>query len=302
MGLIYDHISICICTYKRPELLGLLLKKLQIQETDNLFTYSIVIVDNDHAQSAKNAVTPFKKKLLVDIDYFHEPEQNIALARNKAVKNAKGNFVAFIDDDEFPVNNWLYNLYKTYNNYNVDGVLGPVKPYFAEKPPQWIIKGKMFDRPTHKTGSVLHWNNTRTGNALLRKNIFNDCENLFNPEFGSGGEDKNFFKRMIEKGNTFIWCNEAPVYEIVPPVRWKRAFMLKRALLRGKVSLIHPSSIGIDVLKSVIAFSIYTWALPLLFLIEHHIFMKYLIKNFDHIGRLLAVCGLDVIKEKYVMH
>ena len=59
---------------------------------------------------------------------------------------------------------------------------------------------------------------------------------------------------------------------------------------------------NIDVFKSVISFSIYTLALPFFFLIGRHIFMKLLIKDFDHIGRLLAVCGLDVIKEKYVMH
>ena len=51
-----DHISVCICTYKRPKLLVRLLRKLQKQQTANLFTYSIVIVDNDFNQSAKEAV------------------------------------------------------------------------------------------------------------------------------------------------------------------------------------------------------------------------------------------------------
>lgn len=42
------HISVCICTFKRPSLLLRLLKELAGQETQGLFTYSIVVVDNDH--------------------------------------------------------------------------------------------------------------------------------------------------------------------------------------------------------------------------------------------------------------
>jgi len=301
MTIARDHITVCVCTYKRLKLLAHLLSELQNQITDRLFTYSIVVVDNDHSQSAKSTFLSFKRKSLINIDYYCEPEQNIALSRNKAVQNAKGDFIAFIDDDEFPVNNWLLKLYRAYNDFNADGVLGPVKPYFETVPPQWIIKGKLFERPSHKTGSVLQWHNTQTGNVLLRKSIFDESENLFNSEFGSGGEDRDFFRRMIEKGNAFIWCDEAPVYESVPPERCKRVFMLRRALLRGKVSLTNPTFSNIDIFKSVIAISIYTFVLPFLFLTAHHMFMKYLIKDFDHIGRLLAVCGIDVVKEKYIL-
>lgn len=297
----HKHIAVCICTYKRPILLKRLLIELQNQITDQFLTYSIVVVDNDSTESAKTVVDAFQEKARVDIAYYNEPEQNIALARNKAVKNAKGDFIVFIDDDEFPVDNWLFNLYKTYKKYKADGVLGPVKPHFEIVPPQWIIKGKLFERPSHITGSVLHWKNTRTGNVLLRKTIFDEEDNMFNLELGSGGEDRDFFRRMIKKGNTFIWCNEAPVYESVPAERCKRSFMLRRALLRGKVSLLQPYFSIVDIFKSVIAVSIYTIILPVFFLIGHHIFMKYLIKNFDHIGRLMTVGGFDLIKEKYIL-
>ncbi|MFX0135266.1 MAG: glycosyltransferase family 2 protein [Candidatus Hodarchaeota archaeon] len=296
-----DHICVCICTYKRPKMLVHLLSVLQNQKTGQLFTYSIVVVDNDHTQSARGIIASFKENSLIDIDYYCESEQNISLARNKAVQNANGDFVAFIDDDEFPTNTWLYNLYKALLKYNVDGVLGTVRPRFEGKPPRWVIKGKFYEKPSDKTGLVLQWRNSRTSNVLLRKSIFNECDNMFDPAFGRGGEDRDFFRRMIEKGCVFVWCAEAPVYEEIPPERCSRSFMLKRALLRGKVSLLHPSFNIFDIIKSLIAVSLYTLALPLLFLIGHHIFMEYLVKDFEHIGKLLAVCGLDVIKQKYVM-
>ena len=48
-----DHISVCICTYKRPTLLVELIGKIKDQITDNKFSISIVVVDNDGKQSAK---------------------------------------------------------------------------------------------------------------------------------------------------------------------------------------------------------------------------------------------------------
>jgi glycosyltransferase involved in cell wall biosynthesis len=279
-----------------------LLRELQAQQADRLFTYSILVVDNDYNLSAKNIIDDFNKNANTIIEYYCEPEQNIALARNKTIKCAKGNYVAFIDDDEFPSNDWLLILYKTIKKYEVTGVLGPVKPFFEKKPPDWIIKGKFYEKqPPYKTGQVLAWTDTRTSNALLIKDLFDRCENLFDPKFGRGGEDRDFFRRMIDKGHKFVWCTDAAVFELVTPERYSRSFMIRRALLRGKVSLTNTSLRKVGIIKSLAASLLYTSALPFLCFMSHHIYMKYLIKNFEHIGKLLAVLGLDVIKQKYVM-
>src|SRR5580704_8315703 len=98
----HPHISVCICTYKRPQLLLRTLERLQGQETGGRFSYSIVVVDNDSSQSAQPAVASFASRPSIPVQYCTEPRQNIALARNKALENAAGDYVAFIDDDEFP--------------------------------------------------------------------------------------------------------------------------------------------------------------------------------------------------------
>jgi len=136
-----DHISVCVCTYKRPRMLAKLLRKLQYQIIGKSVTYSIVIVDNDHAQSAKIIVTLFKDNSAVNIAYYTESEQNISLARNKAVENAKGDFIAFIDDDEFPAPNWLLNLFRAYNKFRAGGILSPVITYYEIEPPKWRVCG-----------------------------------------------------------------------------------------------------------------------------------------------------------------
>ena len=294
------HISVCICAYKRPQMLSNLLNKLQDQVTENQFTHSTVVVDNDASQSAREVVKGWQDKSVIPIDYHCEPEQNIALARNKAIANAKGNFIAFIDDDEFPDNTWLINLIKTQLKYKSAGVLGPFKPYFEVQPPQWITKSKICERSSFPTGTILNNSNqTRTGNVLLSKKLFTDQPLSFNPEFGrTGGEDVDFFSRMMNKGLIFVWCNEANVYEIVPPERFKKSFYLKKALLRGEVNGSRTHILSLSALKSVAAFIVYTIALPFFLLFNQHLFMKYLIKDCDHMGKLLGICGIVFVKER----
>ena len=50
------HISVCVCSYRRPRLLRRLLLKLNNQATDGLFTYSIVVADNDGERSGAPVV------------------------------------------------------------------------------------------------------------------------------------------------------------------------------------------------------------------------------------------------------
>ena len=124
------HVSVCICTYKRSHLLKRLLEELSRQDTGGAFTFSIVVADNDRLQSGKETVCRFAQAGSIETVYCVEPEQNIALVRNRALEKVKGDFVAFIDDDELPIRDWLPCLLKACIEADADGVLGPVKPRF----------------------------------------------------------------------------------------------------------------------------------------------------------------------------
>jgi succinoglycan biosynthesis protein ExoM len=294
-----NHVCVCICTYKRAQLLKHLLEELAQQETDGSYTYSILVVDNDQSQSARPVVLNFADQSTIPIQYCVEDRQNIALARNKAIDNAAGEFVAFIDDDEFPVKRWLVTLLNACKAYGADGVLGPVKPYYNELPPTWVVRGKFHERSTYPTGFVINWRQGRTGNVLLKKQIFVAGVQHFIPEFRTG-EDQDFFRRMIEKKHTFIWCDEALAYEVVPPIRWKRTFMLRRALLRGAIEP-KTANFGFrSIAKSIIAVPAYIAVLPFALVFSHHKFMTYLVSLFDHLGKLLAILGINPIRETYV--
>lgn len=294
------HISVCICTYKRRDKLAYLLKELDHQETHGLFSYSIVVADNDAEKSAEELVCNLSHQLSVPVFYCVQPRQNIALARNTALENATGNYIACIDDDEFPEPLWLFELYQACKTYRVDGVLGPVVPHFESPPPRWLVKGRFCDRPRHQTGFRIDCSEGRTGNLLFRRDLLDGMEPVFRPEFGGGGEDRDFFRRVISNGHEFIWCDQAVAYEWVPPIRMKRSFMLRRALLRGKMSLGHNRS-PFDLGKSILAIAAYSMVMPVLLITRHHLLMKCLIKTCDHLGKLLALMGINPVRETYII-
>jgi succinoglycan biosynthesis protein ExoM len=293
------HISVCICTYKRLALLERLLNALRGQITLGQFEYSIVIADNDRARSAEPLARAFAATSDMAIEYCVEPTQNIALARNRAIQHASGDFVAFIDDDEFPTPSWLLTLFNACRDYHADGALGPVKPHFDEQPPRWVVRGSFYDRPSYPTGFVIDWRKGRTGNVLLKRSLLTSEAQPFRPEFLTG-EDQDFFRRAIEKGGTFVWCAEAIAYEVVPPARWNRGFMLRRALLRGTISVLHPTAGAAPIAKSVVAIPAYTAALPFALCAGQSALMTCLVKLCDHLGRLLAVFGIRPISQPYV--
>jgi succinoglycan biosynthesis protein ExoM len=298
-GKIIPHISVCVCSYRRPRLLKRLLLKLNQQETGNLFTYSVVVADNDAERSGAPVVAKVGAVCKVPIRYCVEPRRSIALARNKAIENADGAYIALIDDDEFPEPTWLLNLYHNLCEYRVDGVLGIVRRHFEEIPPEWFRKSGIYDRKVNPTGTVVRWKESRTGNALLKRGMFIFDPAPFRPEFRAG-EDQDFFRRKIDAGYKFIWSADAVVSETIPPARWKRSYILRKAMLQGATFALQPACTKSSIAKSVIAVPLYLLILPFTLLAGQHYFMRLMVKICDHAGKLLMLAGFDPIQEEYV--
>ena len=296
------HICVCICTYKRPEMLLELLSKIEKQETENLFDYSIVIVDNDKLESARQSVESYAQHSQLQIRYFIEIEQNISIARNKAFEKSMGDFIAMIDDDEYPSETWLLALYKTFIKYNATGaVLGPVIAFYPDGTPSWLIKSKICERLNYQTGTKLDWNMTRGGNVLLLRKMFDDASLRFDPKLGrNGGEDKELFKRIIERGYSFIWCGEAEVYEVVYPGRWKLSHYLYRSLLNGGDNgRDHGRGSFSYLVRTSISFICYSILFILTIFIGKHHSYKYLIRVVYDFARIMGCFNIAFIKVRY---
>lgn len=293
------HISVCVPTLGRPRLLLQCLLSLQNQHTAG-FTFSISVVDNDALGSSRKVVAELRARSQIDIRYDVEPERNISLTRNRAIANSAGDMVAFIDDDEVAEPTWLATLLSARDRYGVDGVLAPVLPRFSGSPPAWLVRSRLCIRDSFPTGTALTSSRyMRTGNALLLRNALRGEDPVFDPLLGrSGGEDADLFDRLLLKGRSFVWCNEAPVHEEVPPERQTRAYHIRRALIRGVTTADQERPLSLGTVKSVAAVVLYALSLPVLLVFAHHMFMRLVVKGCDHAAKLLAHCGIRLVNER----
>jgi glycosyltransferase involved in cell wall biosynthesis len=202
--------------------------------------FEIVVIDNDAKESGCSIVEAFQelaRKRGVRLCYLVESEQNIALARNKAVNNISRQYVAFIDDDESAAPHWLESLCNTMEHYQADAVFGPVLKIFPEAFPPWLRKSALFANPSMVTGARPR-RGIATGNVLLRKATTLINPGPFDPAFGrTGGEDTRLFQSLREMGCYFVWCNEAVVHETQEEERRRLRWHIRRGYRDGWVSV-----------------------------------------------------------------
>lgn len=207
-----------------------LLESLAKQEF-SLDRFEVIVVDNDKTASARQVVMQAALRYpALAICYDIEPTPGISYARNKTVELARGELLAFIDDDEWAVSNWLEDMATCLKNFNVDAVLGPVIPQYPEGTHAWVIKSQFFERPRFPTGTSITAKGCRTSNALVsalkmksrRPNPFEISLAL------SGGEDTDFFNWLETQGGKFTWCDTAAVNEVVPRNRQTLSFIFER--------------------------------------------------------------------------
>lgn len=228
-------VSICVCTFRRPQLLRLLLRSLAHQSAGT-FEIEVVVVDNDAAGGAQSVVDEFSGSGdWTRCVYAIEPRAGISYARNRAVSLSRGERIAFIDDDELAADGWLWALLAEMDRSGADVVLGPVLSTYPPGSVRWAATSGCFDRPRHATGTIVSSDEGRTGNALVRSRWLNDTP-PFDPRYAlTGGEDYAFFKRIVGAGAVLTWCDEAVVSELVPMQRQRLRWVLARAL-RGSMT------------------------------------------------------------------
>jgi succinoglycan biosynthesis protein ExoM len=220
-------------------LLRRLLQSLKGQKTGGVFSYSIIVTDNDAAGSARAVVTGFNEASPVKVEYYIQPVKNISLARNMCVGKSRGEFIAFIDDDEYACGNWLYELFTTMREYRADVVNGYVEADFL-RPVTGLQSGifyfsryNTFGIPATKQGEK-NYPVKSTNNCLIRSSLIKKYIQPFNPEYGlTGGEDTDFFLHMAAAGASFRWAAKAVVCEHIPPERCRLRHIIKRIMRAG---------------------------------------------------------------------
>ncbi|MHC5936041.1 hormogonium polysaccharide biosynthesis glycosyltransferase HpsE [Nostoc sp.] len=131
--------TVAIPTYNGESRLPELLKRLQNQVHTENFSWEIIVVDNNSTDNTAKVVQAYQKnwQCLYPLKYCFEPQQGAAYARKMAVQQAKGRFIGFLDDDNYPLSNWVSAAYAFGVKYPKAGAYGSqIHPDWEVEPPE----------------------------------------------------------------------------------------------------------------------------------------------------------------------
>ncbi len=131
--------TVAIPTYNGAQGLSGLLEKLRSQTRVEGLCWEVVVVDNNSNDRTAEVVQQYQQNWItgVPLRYCFEPEQGLAFARQRAITEAKGKFVGFLDDDNRPAPEWLAAAYKFGKNHPQVGAYGSrILGEFEVNPPE----------------------------------------------------------------------------------------------------------------------------------------------------------------------
>ena len=222
-----ERVIIAIPTFKRPKSLARLLDAIARLKTDA--AVSVLVADNDaSAHQGFDLCQRFAPSYRWPLKAVIEESRGIAQVRNRLAAEAlesDAGFIAMIDDDEWPEENWITELLGAHQTFDADAVQGSVLFVSAGPNPVPDIR--------HATGTVDMLQGA--GNLLVHRRVLeNMAAPWFDPAFAlTGGEDFDFFLRMKKAGCRFAWSDEARALGDVPLARNALGWTLRRAYSNG---------------------------------------------------------------------
>ena len=216
------ELSIIISTYNNAASLVRTLDSVVKQDADKKLWECVVVNNNSTDDTAERVATFAKQHSEVNIRLVDEPKQGLSHARNRGIVESKGQFLAFIDDDE-TINEGFVSAYiDLFRNHGAFVGSGALKVCYDSARPKWMsyYTEKMIANPLDLGNEIITITRTITptgGNMAFNREVFNLYGN-FDTALGRkgdelfGGEENDLFDRIRDLGERVFYTPHAVAY------------------------------------------------------------------------------------------
>lgn len=236
-------ISICICTYNRSEILTHCLQSLrQLIIPGHEHDIEIIVVDNNSRDRTPLVVGEAMASCPFRMRYVFEIEQGVSAARNRAIDEAAGDYLAFLDDECVVNPDWLIVALSTINEVHPCVMGGPYFGAFLPgKRPEWykVEYGNAYFLNHHYERGFQNTFRASSGNMFVRRDVFDAVR--FDVEMGPVGaqlklgEETDLQERYLSTRPTQRVFYEPAliVYHFILPAKLRLSYAAKRAFQGG---------------------------------------------------------------------
>jgi glycosyltransferase involved in cell wall biosynthesis len=209
------HITVVVCTRDRRALLEQCLTALRKQTYRD---FEVLVIDNAPCEPAHDICVRLGARYIV------EPVAGLTHARNAGARAARGELIAYTDDDAVPDCGWLAALAAEFRDPTIAAVTGSVRFFKARENSREMSDEEVGNavRPRARFDrSMSGWfiraalgGVGRGGNMAFRRTLF-DCHR-FDHRLGrgrvlEGGDEHVMFASVISHGHIIVHCPEAVV-------------------------------------------------------------------------------------------
>ncbi len=173
--------SLIICTYNRARLLEICLESI-VQAARPSCEWEVLVVDNDSADETPQLLQRFKPRLDC-LRLEQVTERNLCIARNRGCRQARGEYLVYLDDDAQIPADYLANLARRLDDHSPDIMSGPVYPYYSTRKPAWFrdtYETKLF---ASASGFSLQPRIATGANFIVKKSVLENVGG-FDPKWG----------------------------------------------------------------------------------------------------------------------
>ncbi|MCZ2829865.1 glycosyltransferase [Modestobacter sp. VKM Ac-2986] len=222
-------VSVVVCTRNRSGILVDCLDRLRALTHPHL---EVIVVDNAPTDDSTRRVV----QAVADVDarfrYVLEPRPGLSCARNRGLEEARGEYLAYTDDDVAVDADWVQGLLRGFQRRADTGcvtglvctasITGPAEEYFDARTASWStrVEPQVFDlRGTGRTDALYPYSPGifGTGASLafdraLLLEIGGFDEALGAGTLTRGGEDLDVFIRVLRAGRALVYEPAAVVW------------------------------------------------------------------------------------------
>jgi GT2 family glycosyltransferase len=221
-------VTIAVCTYGRPDQILNSLDKLSHLMNEDGLKLPVLIIDNNKENETKLAI----KSILSasnNFQYIKEETVGLSHARNRAVRECKTEYIAFMDDDAFPNEDYFNELLKMCKDgFDVAG--GGQIPYSDLEMPSWY---KTKQEIEYNTSLASGFNMAFRVSSLLNVGLF-DPKLGMNGKKTAYGEDILPQVRIKKKGGKFIYNENLLVHHYIQPYKLTKKWQLISSYAHGR--------------------------------------------------------------------